>query len=205
MAHAAAWPSLPGFRHNDETTHLTIPMPFNPTIPVDGSLMVAADMRDQFDALKELIDAQPLVATGRVVADWTSSSSSFTNVGGLAFNVGSGENWSAEIVLYAISGTSGQGIKLRVAGPGAASVMIAMQGTGSSSPTAMECEVQTAFSVASPAKTFCMGSSLTGVIRLHVVIVGASAGTVQLQASNGSGSGTVTLKANSDLVARKTG
>ena len=84
--------------------------------------------------------------------------------------------------------------------------MIAIAGTGSSGSTAVACEVQTAFSVASPTKTFCAGSSLTGVVRVHVVVANASAsGSGQLQASNGSGSGTVTLKANSDLVARRTG
>lgn len=86
-----------------------------------------------------------MVTTGRVAADWTSASASFSDVGGLAF------------------------------------------------------------AVASPAKTFCTGSALTGVVRVHVVIANATAGTVQLQASNSSGSGTVTIKANSDLVARKTG
>ena len=118
-----------------------------------------------------------------------------------------GESWTAELVLHAISGTTGQGLKLRVSGPGAASVTIAIAGTGSGgTSTAIDCEVQTAFSVASPAKTFCSGSSLTGVVRVHVVVTNASAGgTVQLQASNTSGSGTVTIKASSDLVARRTG
>jgi len=76
----------------------------------------------------------------------------------------------------------------------------------SSGSTTSECEVQTAFSVASPAKMFCSGSNLTGVVRVHVVVVNASAlGSVQLQARNSSGSGTVTIKANSDLVGRRTG
>jgi hypothetical protein len=35
-------------------------------------------------------------------------------------------------------------------------------------------------------------------------VVNATAATVQLQASNSSGASTVTLKTNSDLVARKT-
>ena len=48
------------------------------------------------------------------------------------------------------------------------------------------------------------GANLTGAVRLHLIVVNASAGTVQLQASNSSGGGTVTLKANSDLVARRT-
>ena len=108
-------------------------------------------------------------------------------------------------MLHCVSGTTGQGLKFRVNGAGAGSVMIGMQGTGSSSSTAMECEVQTAFGVAAPAKTFCSGSSLAGLVRVHVVVTNATAGTVQLQASNASGSGTVTIKANSDLVARKTG
>ena len=81
--------------------------------------------------------------------------------------------------------------------------MIAIQGTGSSGSTAMECEVQTAFSVASPVKTFCLGSSLTGVVRVHVVITGASAGVAQLQAASSSAGSAVTIKVNSDLVARK--
>ena len=180
-------------------------MPFDPTQPQASELIDAGQLRDQFNGLKALIDAQPVTRYGRVAADWTSGSASFADVTGLAFAVGAGESWTAEIVLHAISGTTGQGLKFRVSGPGASSVLLAMLGTGSGSSTAMECEAQTAFSVASPAKTFCAGSSVVGVIRLHVVVVGASAGTVQLQASNSSGSGTVTIKANSDLVARRTG
>ena len=179
-------------------------MAFNPTLPLDNSLMVAVEMRDQFNGLKALIDALGATAYGRVAADWTSSSASFTDVTGLSFAVAAGESWTAEIVLCAISGTGGQGFKFRVAGPGAGSVLIAIQGTGSSGSSTIECEVQTAFSVASPAKAFCTGSNLTGVVRVHVVVTNASAGSVQLQASNSSGGGTVTLKAGSDLVARKT-
>ena len=180
-------------------------MSFDPTKPLDASVATAAELRSQFTALKALIDAQPAVTCGRAASDWTSSSTSFTDVTGLSFAVGAGENWTAEIVLHAISSSAGQGFKFRVAGPGAGSVLIAIAGTGSSSSTSIECEVQTAFSVASPAKTFCQGSNLTGVIRIHVVITNATAGTVQLQANNSSGSNTVTIKANSDLVARRTG
>ena len=183
-------------------------MPFDPTKPAANSPNSSAEMRAQLTALKALIDAVPVPATvtyGRVAADWTSGSATFSDVGGLAFAVGAGENWTAELVLHCVSGTTGQGLKFRVNGPGAGSVMIGMQGTGSSGSSTIECEVQTAFGVASPAKTFCPGSSLTGMVRVHVTIVNATAGTVQLQASNSSGSGTVTIKANSDLVPRRTG
>ena len=184
-------------------------MPYDPSFPPTDAVLVSVQFRDQFNALKALIDAVPAVpatAYGKVAADWTSGSASFADVTGLAFAVGAGESWTAELVLHAISGTTGQGLKLRASGPGAASVLIAIAGTGSGgASTAVDCEVQTAFSVASPAKTFCAGSSLTGVVRIHVVVTNASAGgTVQLQASNSSGSGTVTIKANSDLVARRT-
>jgi hypothetical protein len=182
-------------------------MPYDPTQPQTGELIDAVQLRDQFNGLKALIDAQAAAtAFGRLAADWTSGTSSFTNVSGLAFAVAAGESWSAELVLAVVSGTSGQGLKFRVAGPGAAAALIAIAGTGTSSSTASECEVQTAFSVASPAKTFCAGSSLTGVVRVHVMVVNASApGSVQLQASNGSGGGTVTIKAGSDLVGRRSG
>jgi hypothetical protein len=180
-------------------------MSFDPTKPADHSDLASQVMRDQLNGLKALIDAQPAVAYGRVASDWTSSSSSFTDVTGLSFAVGAGENWTAEIVLHLISSATGQGFKFRVAGPGAGSVTMSIAGTGTSTSTSIDCEVQTAFSVASPAKTFCSGSTITGVVRIHVVITNATAGTVQLQASNSGGSGTVTLKANSDLVARKTG
>ena len=155
-------------------------MPFDPAQPITGSPFSSQVVRDQFNALKALLDGLPVVATGRVVADWT-----------------------AEIVLHVISGPSGQGLKFRVNGPGAGSVLIAIQGTGGSGSTAIECEVQTAFAVAAPTRTFCAGSNLTGVVRIHVVITGSSPGTVQLQASNSSGGGTVTIKASSDLVARR--
>ena len=57
-------------------------------------------------------------------------------------------------------------------------MLIAIQGTGSSGSTQMECEVQTAFGVASPAKTFRTGANLTGVIRLHLTVINVTAGTV---------------------------
>ena len=179
-------------------------MAFDPTLPATGSPNSSAEMRGQLTALKALIDAQA-VATGRVVADWSSSAASFGDVPGLAWTVANGENWSAEMVLHAIGGPSGQGLKFRVSGPGGGSVMIAIQGTGSSGSTAMECEVQTAFGVASPAKTFCLGTSLTGVVRVHVVIAGASAGVVQLQAASSSAGSAVTIKVNSNLVTRRVG
>ena len=180
-------------------------MSFDPAKPAANSPLSSQEMRDQLNALKALIDALPVGAAGRVVADWTSGSASFTDVAGLAFAVAAGENWTAEMVLHVVSGTTGQGLKFRVNGPGAGSVLIGIQGTGSSGSSTIECEVQTAFAVGVPAKTFCPGTNLTGLVRVHVTIVNATAGTVQLQASNSSGSGTVTIKANSDLVARKTG
>ena len=180
-------------------------MPFDPNEPQHGELIDVVQLRSQFNGHKALIDAVPTTAYGRVLADWTSGSASFTDVGGLSFAVAAGESWSREVVLAVVSGVSGQGLKFRATGPGAGSVLVAIPGTGTSGSTAMECEVQTAFSEASPTKTFCTGSSLTGVVRIHVVVTNASAGSVQLQASNGSGSGTVTIKTNSDLLARRTG
>ena len=181
-------------------------MPFDPSKPVANSPNSSQEMRDQLNALKALLDALPAGAGGRVAADWTSGSATFSDVAGLSFAVAAGENWSAEIVLHAISGTTGQGLKLRATGPGAGAVTITMLGTGSGgTSSAIDCEVQTAFSVASPAKTFCAGSSLTGVVRIHIVVLNATAGTVQLQAANSTGSGTVTIKAGSDLAARRTG
>ena len=180
-------------------------MPFDPAKPADHSDLSSQEVRDQLNALKALLDALPAGAAGRVAADWTSGSATFSDVAGLSFAVAAGENWSAEIVLHVISGTSGQGLKLRATGPGAGTVLIAMQGTGTSGSSTIECEVQTAFSVASPAKTFCSGMNLTGVVRVHVAVVNAgAAGSVQLQASNSGESGTVTIKAGSDLVARRT-
>src|SRR5436190_8519972 len=150
-------------------------MPFDPALPANNSPNSSAEMRAQLTALKALIDAVPVTVTsyGRMVGDWTSSSSSFSDVSGLSFAVGAGESWTAEIVAHVISGSSGQGLKFRVTGPGASGVMLAMMGPGSSGT--LECEVQTAFSVASPAKTFCSGSSLTGVMRIHLVVANASA------------------------------
>jgi hypothetical protein len=179
-------------------------MSFDPAQPADHSALASQVMRDQLNALKALIDAQPVVAYGKLASDWTSATSTFSDVSGLSFAVGAGENWTAEIALHAISGSSGQGLKFRVNGPGAGSVLIGIQGTGSSGSTQMECELQTAFGVASPTKIFCLGSSLAGFIRIHITITNASAGPVQLQANNASNTNTVTLKANSDLVARKT-
>lgn len=140
---------------------------------------------------------------GRVTSDWTSGSSSYSDVPGLSFSIATGTNWTAEVVIHAISGSTGQGFKFRVTGPSASSVMIAISGTGTSGTTTTECEVQTAFS-AIPSKTFCQGSNLTGVIRIHIVVINGGAGTVQLQANNTSGSGTVTIKTNSDILAHKT-
>jgi len=179
-------------------------MSFDPAKPADHSDLDSQVVRDQLNALKALIDAQPTLAYGRVASDWTSNTTTFSDVPGLSFAVGAGENWTAEIVLHTISSSSGQGFKFRVNGPGAGSVFIGIQGTGSSGSSAMEAEVQTAFGLAAPTKTFCVGSSLVGVVRIHLVITNATAGTVQLQANNNAGTSTVTIKTNSDLVARRT-
>ena len=179
-------------------------MAFDPTKPVDGSLVSAAELRAQLTGLKALLDAQATVF-GRLAADWTNSTTTFLDVPGLSFAVGTGENWTAELVLHTISGTGGQGLKFRVTGAGGGSVLIVIAGTGTSGSTAYECEVQTGFGVASPAKSFCTGTTLTGAVRVHVVVTNASLGPVQLQAANTSSGSAVTIKANSDLVARKTG
>src|SRR6188508_1714094 len=120
-------------------------MAFDPAKPADHVALDSQVMREQLTALKALIDAQGTLAYGRLAADWTSGSSSFSDVAGLSFAVGAGENWTAEIVLHCLSSSAGQGFKFRVNGPGAGSVMIGIQGTGSSGSTALECEVQTAF------------------------------------------------------------
>jgi hypothetical protein len=103
-------------------------MPFDPTLPVANSPLSSAEMRAQLTALKAPIEAQGNVAYGRLGSDWTSGTSSFSDVPGLSFSVASGENWTAEIVLHAVSSSSGQGFKFRVAGSGAGSVLIAIAG-----------------------------------------------------------------------------
>ena len=105
-------------------------MPFDPNQPQNGELIDAVQLRDQFNGLKALIDTQPVTSYGRVAADWTSGSASFAGVTGLSFAVAAGESWTAELALAVVSGSGGQGLKFRVAGPGAASVLISMQGTG---------------------------------------------------------------------------
>ena len=94
-------------------------MTFDPTKPADASVTTVAELRSQFTALKALIDAQPVVAYGRVTSDWTSSSSSFSAITGLSLAAAADKNWTVEIVLHAVSSASGQGFKFRVAGPGA--------------------------------------------------------------------------------------
>ena len=78
-------------------------MPFDPAQPAANSALSSQVMRDQLNALKALIDTQPVTAFGRVAADWTSSSASFADVTGLAFNLAAGESWTAEIVLHSAS------------------------------------------------------------------------------------------------------
>ena len=49
-------------------------------------------------------------------------------------------------------------------------------------------------------------NTTAGVIRIHIVAIsGANSGYIYLLANNSAGSGTVTIKMNSDLVARRTG
>lgn len=142
---------------------------------------------------------------GRVTSDYTNTTSTYTDIPGLAWTVAANENWIADATLHCISGSSGQGLKFKITGPSSpTSVTIEITGTGSSGSTTSECEVQTAFG-ATPAKTFDSGSALTGVVRLHITLLnGANAGPVQIQATNSGGSGTVTVKTNSDLLAQKT-
>ena len=43
-------------------------MPFDPNQPQNGELIDAVQLRDQFNGLKALIDAQPATSYGRVAA-----------------------------------------------------------------------------------------------------------------------------------------
>ena len=67
-------------------------MSFDPALPAANSPLSSAEMRAQLTALKALIDALGTVSYGRLAADWTSTTSSFSDVPGLSFAVGAGEN-----------------------------------------------------------------------------------------------------------------
>ena len=67
-------------------------MPFDPAKPAANSPLASQEMRDQLNALKALLDALPAAASGRVAADWTSGSATFSDVAGLSFAVANGEN-----------------------------------------------------------------------------------------------------------------
>ena len=54
-------------------------MAFNPLLPTDGSLIIAAELRSQFTGLKTLIDAVPAV-TGATVDSVTIGSGTSVNV-----------------------------------------------------------------------------------------------------------------------------
>jgi len=142
---------------------------------------------------------------GRVTSDWTSSSTTFTDVTGLSFAVEANGNYTAELVLYCIGGSSGQGLKFKVTGPASpTSVLIAILGNTSSN-SSFQTEIQTSFSATPASQAYCAGSSVTGMVRIRITVInGANAGTVQLQADNGTGSGTVTIKVNSSIDWRKT-
>ena len=82
-------------------------MPFDPAKPADHAPLSSAEMRAQLTGLKALLDAQAPVY-GRLAADWTNSTTSFTDVPGLGFAVAAADNWTAEFVLHTISGPSGR-------------------------------------------------------------------------------------------------
>lgn len=144
------------------------------------------------------------IAYGRVTTNWTSSSSTFSDVTGLSFAIGANDNYTADAVLMC-QGTASNGLKFRVTGPTVSSVAISISGRNTT--TFMD-EIQTAFSVGSPAQTFGSGSgsAITVPVRIHIVTIGdgSHSGTVQIQADNVANSGTCTIFLNSDLSAIKT-
>lgn len=137
-------------------------------------------------------------------SNWTSSSATYSDVTGLSFSMGASDRISAEAVI-SCQGTTTSGLRFKVTGPTVTSVLITM--VGRSSATVPGDEVQTAFG-ASPGTTFIggSGSQISGVVRLHMTIVGngVNSGTVQVQANNQGGSSTCTIFTNSEVVATKT-
>ena len=186
-----------------------------PNLTATGNLFVAGTISGNGAGLTGLNASQLISGTvsfarlpmayGRVTSDWTSSSSSYTDVTGISFSAGANENWTAEALLYVTGGSSGQGCRFKVTGPSApTAVLITIFGCTASGAN-FDTEFQTGFSAASPAKTFCAGSGVTGFVRIRITVInGANAGTVRLQANNSSGSGNVTIRTNSDIVASRT-
>ena len=142
---------------------------------------------------------------GRVTSDWSNTSATFTDVTGLSWAIGASENWTADAVLYVIGGSGGTGIKFKVTGPSSpTSVLITIFGTGLSGSTSFAAEIQTVFST-SGTVAFASGSNLSGMVRIHIVVInGSNSGTVQIQANNSGASGTAYIKTNSDILATRT-
>lgn len=136
----------------------------------------------------------------RVTSDYTNATTTLTNVTGLSATVAASTNYHMDVWMSVIGGTSGAGLQFAVTGPASpTSVLITIDGNGSSGSTAIEHEIQTTFS-ATPGKTFVTGSSQVGPVHMHIVVInGANAGTVQVQAKLSSASGTGTVKTNSDI------
>jgi hypothetical protein len=95
-------------------------MTFDPTKPADASVTTVAELRSQFTALKALIDAQPVVAYGRVTSDWTQQFQQLQRCHRPLLACGGGRELDGrDCPITPFSSASGQGIKFRVAGPGA--------------------------------------------------------------------------------------
>src|SRR5690349_4868170 len=56
---AAVTSKIFGLRGSAALPKINLFMPYDPTKPVNGSLIVSAEMRNQFAGLKDLIDAKP--------------------------------------------------------------------------------------------------------------------------------------------------
>jgi hypothetical protein len=83
-------------------------------------------------------------------------------------------------------------------------VLITIFGT-TTSTTAFGQQIQSQFSLGSPATTFVGGSGVSGIIRMHIVVInGTTSGTVSLQAAASNTGQTVTIRTNSDIEANKT-
>jgi hypothetical protein len=188
-----SWPALPD-------------LDFDQSVAVDpGQFVRPVSHRDVDDVDADSHHFGP-VAAHKTVDESVTSSTTLQDDDDLAFTVQADETWVWEAVLYVVGSTAGD-IRVAFTVPAGATLQWGAPGSAAIAATASGAAEEVNNNVVTASGTFENYGTFAGrsaILVRGLVVVGSTAGTVQLQwTQNASNATATTVKAGSHLIARR--
>jgi hypothetical protein len=142
-----------------------------------------------------------LLATGSVASNVTTTSASGASITGLSFAIGANETWVIDAYLFVTDSSTG-GVQLAIDGPASTTVkgMILGNNTGRTNFASEKLSTLNTFNSSALVNTSAAGMQ----VHLHAMVVSSSTtGTIQLKFASFDGASTITIEAQSYMIAHK--